>query len=154
MAIEPSRPVYAVRTLAQALDRSLSPAKFRTLLVSVFSGMALLLAVIGLYGVMAYMVSQRTREIGVRIALGARRRQIIGEMLRSGGGLAAGGAAAGIVLAAAGSRLLGSLLFGVEASDLATYASATGVLLGAALLACLIPTRRATAIDPTTALRE
>jgi putative ABC transport system permease protein len=152
--IEPSRPVYAVRTLADALDGSLATARFRTLLVTVFSALALLLAAIGLYGVMAYMVSQRTREIGVRIALGARRGQIVGEILRSGGGLAAAGATVGVVLAAASSRMLGSLLFGIQASDLATYATATGVLLGAALLACLIPTRRATAIDPTSALRE
>lgn len=153
-SIEPSRPVYSVRPLAGALRDSLSQTRFRTLLVSLFSMLALTLAAIGLYGVMAYMVSQRIREIGIRVALGARPAQIAGDVLRSGVLLAGAGVVAGIGLAAAVSRVLGTLLYGVRPSDLVSYLSATGMLLGVALLACLIPSRRATSIDPTLALRE
>jgi ABC-type antimicrobial peptide transport system permease subunit len=103
---------------------------------------------------MAYMVSQRTREIGIRVALGARTGQIVGEILRSGGMLAGLGAVAGIVLAAMISKTLGSLLYGVRPSDVSTYLSAVCVLLGVAVAACLIPSRRAALIDPTEALRE
>jgi predicted permease len=152
--IEPSRPVYSVHPLTDALQDALSQTRFRTLLVSLFSMMALTLAAIGLYGVMAYMVSQRTREIGIRVALGARPGQIVGEIMRSGGVLALAGAAVGIALAAAASRMLSTLLYGVRPSDITSYLSATAVLLGVALLACLIPGRRATSIDPTQALRE
>jgi ABC-type antimicrobial peptide transport system permease subunit len=116
--------------------------------------MALALAAIGLYGVMAYMVSQRTREIGLRVALGARPGQVVGEILRSGGALAGAGAGAGIVLAAAASRLLSALLYGVRPSDMTAYLAATGVLFAAAFLACLIPGKRGASIDPTEALRE
>jgi predicted permease len=152
--IEPSRPVYSVRALVEALEGALSQTRFRTLLLSLFSMMALTLAAIGLYGVMAYMVSQRTREIGIRMALGARPSQIVSEVLRSGAVLAGAGAAVGTVLAAAASTMLSTLLYGIRPSDLATHLSAAGVLFGVALLACLIPTRRATSIDPTEALRE
>jgi putative ABC transport system permease protein len=152
--IEPSRPVYSVRPLTDALQGALSQTRFRTLLVSLFSMMALTLAAIGLYGVMAYMVSQRTREIGIRVALGARPGQIVGEIMRSGGVLVLAGTAVGIALAAAASRMLSTLLYGVRPSDITSYLSATAVLLGVALLACLIPGRRATSIDPTQALRE
>ncbi len=152
-AIEPARPVYAVRPLDRALRGALSQTRFRALLVSLFSAMALLLAGIGLYGVMAYLVSQRRREIGIRVALGARPGQIVGDLLRSGLTFASCGIGAGMILAAAASRLLGSLLYGIDASDPATYLSAAGVLFGVAALACLIPTRRAMAIDPNQALR-
>jgi ABC-type antimicrobial peptide transport system permease subunit len=151
--IEPARPVYAMRPLRDALQAALFQTRFHTLLVSLFSIMALSLAAIGLYGVMAYMVSQRRREIGVRLALGAQPWQIAIEILRSGGVLAATGAAAGIVLAAAASRVMGTLLYGIRPSDIVTYLAATGLLFGVALLACLIPSRRATSIDPTEALR-
>jgi predicted permease len=152
--VEPSKPIYAVLPLSGALHGALAQTRFRTLLVSLFSMMALVLAAVGLYGVMAYMVSQRTREIGIRVALGARTGQIVGEILRSGGTLAGLGAAAGIVLAAMISKTLASMLYGVRPSDLSTYSSAVSVLLGVALLACLIPSRRAALIDPTEALRE
>jgi ABC-type antimicrobial peptide transport system permease subunit len=152
--IEPTRPVYSVRPLTDALQGALSQTRFRTLLVSLFSMMALTLAAIGLYGVMAYMVSQRTREIGIRLALGARPSQIVGEILRSGGVLTGAGAAGGIALAAVTSRLMTTLLYGIRPTDVTTYLLAAGVLFGVALLACLIPGRRATSIDPTQALRE
>lgn len=152
--IEPRRPVYSTRPLPDALRRALSQTRFQTLLLSLFSMMALALAAIGLYGVMAYMVSQRTREIGLRVALGARPGQVVGEILRSGGALAGAGAGAGIVLAAAASRLLSALLYGVRPSDMTAYLAATGVLFAAAFLACLIPGKRGASIDPTEALRE
>ena len=152
--VEPLRPVYSVRTLTAALDDSLLQTRFRALLLTLFSLAALMLAAIGLYGVMAYMVSQRTREIGIRLALGARPRQIVGEIVRSGGILALAGAAAGILLAVAASRVLGALLYGVHSSDLVTFVSATALLLAVALLASLIPSKRATSIDPNQALRQ
>lgn len=152
--IDPSRPIYSVRPLTDALHGALAQTRFRTLLVTLFSMMALTLAAVGLYGVMSYMVSQRTREIGIRMALGARSGQIVGEILRSGCVLTGAGAAAGIALAAVASRLMTTLLYGIQPTDVTTYLSAAGVLFGVALLACLIPGRRATSIDPTQALRE
>jgi putative ABC transport system permease protein len=153
-AIDPSRAVYSVRPLGSALDEALSQTRFRTFLVSLFSLMALALSAIGLYGVMAYMVSQRTREIGLRLALGAPPARILGEILRSGGVLAAGGGAAGVAIGALSARALSSLLYGVEPLDLSSYLMAGAVLGGAALAACLAPARRAMSIDPTEALRE
>jgi predicted permease len=152
--VEPSRPVYSVRPLTEALEGALSQTRFRTFLAILFSIMALALAAVGLYGVMAYMVSLRTREIGIRVALGARPTQIVGEILRSGGALAGAGAVAGIALAAAFSKVLSALLYGVHPSDMTTYLSAAGVLFAVALVACLIPSRYATSIDPIKALRE
>jgi putative ABC transport system permease protein len=153
-SLEPSRPVYSVRPLQEALAASLAPTQFRTLLIGLFSALALTLAAIGLYGVMAYMVAQRRREIGIRMALGARPGQILGEVLRSGGALAGIGAVAGVGLAAAVSQTLRSLLYGVEPFDVTSYVAATAVLLAVGLLACLIPGKRATAIHPTEAIRE
>lgn len=152
--LDPSRPVYSVRPLTDALQGALSQTRFRALLVTLFSMMALTLAAIGLYGVMAYMVSQRSREIGIRIALGARPAQIVGEILRAGGVLTVAGTAAGIALAVVASKLTATLLYGIQPTDVATYLSAAGVLFGVALLACLIPGRRAISIDPAQALRE
>jgi putative ABC transport system permease protein len=153
-AIEPSRPVYAVRPLTEAMDGTLAQDRFRTVLVSLFAAMALTLAAIGMYGVMAYMVTQRTKEIGVRVALGAQPVQILYEVLRSGGKLIVAGATVGTVLAALASRLIGALLYDIPWFDIATYLAAAGVLISVALLACLIPGRRATALDPVQALRE
>ena len=153
-AIDPGRPIYGVRWLNEAHVEALAQTRFRTLLISLFSMLALTLAAVGLYGVMAYMVSQRTREIGVRVALGARPGQILGEIVRSGSVLAGAGAAAGIVLAFALSRVMATLLYGIGASDVTTYVYATAVLLGVAMVACLIPGGRATSVDPTQALRE
>ena len=152
-SLEPSRPVYAVRPLAEAMSGTLAPDRFRTALLSLFSMMALILAAVGLYGVMAYMVAQRTREIGVRVALGARPGQILLEVLYSGGKLAAAGAIAGIALAGLATRFLSALLYGVRSFDTPTYLAAVAALIAVALLACLIPGRRATAIDPVQALR-
>jgi putative ABC transport system permease protein len=153
-AVEPSRPVYALTPMPEALRGALSQTRFRTLLLSLFSLMALALSGIGLYGVTAYMVSQRAREIGIRLALGARPGQILGEILRSGGRLAVAGVAAGIALTAAAARTLSALLYGIQPSGFTAYVSATAVLFAVALVACLIPGRRAVSIDPMVALRE
>jgi putative ABC transport system permease protein len=151
--IEQARPVYSVRPLATALSGALSQTRFRALLVTLFSAMALALSGIGLYGVMAYAVSQRKREIGIRLALGARPGQIVRELLGSGLAFAGAGMAIGIPLAAASSRLMGTLLYGIRAFDQITYLSAAGVLIAVAALASWIPSRRATSIDPNEALR-
>lgn len=152
--IEPARPIYAVRPLTEAMEGTLAQDRFRTVLVSVFASMALTLAAIGLYGVMAYMVTQRTKEIGVRVALGATPKQILSGILRAGGKLILAGTVVGVVLAILASRLLGNALYGVAALDTASYLAAAGALTAVAVLACLIPGRRATALDPVRALRE
>jgi putative ABC transport system permease protein len=153
-AVDPGSPVYAIRPLEDALSAALSQTRFRTLLVTLFSSLALTLAAIGLYGVMAYAVSQRAREIGIRLALGARRGQIVASVVRSGAILATCGAAAGIAIGAASAKLIGTLLYGVRPYDVVSYAGAVLALFAVALLACLVPARRAVSIDPTEALRE
>jgi predicted permease len=153
-AIEPARAVYAVSPLTEVLSETLSEDRFRAGLISAFSAIALILAGVGVYGVTAYMVSQRIREFGIRMALGARPTQIWAEILASGGRLAAIGAAIGVILASLASRLITSLLYGVEGFEAAAYFYAAAVLLAAALFACLVPGRRASSIDPAQVLRE
>ena len=153
-AIEPARAVYAVSPLTEVLAETLSEDRFRAGLISVFSAIALILAGVGVYGVTAYMVSQRIREFGLRMALGARPAQIWAEILASGGRLASIGAAIGVVLAFLVSRLITTLLYGIESFDPVAYSYAAVVLFAAALLACLVPGRRASSIDPARVLRE
>jgi putative ABC transport system permease protein len=151
---DPGRAVYSVRPLEDALSDTLSQQRFRTMLVGAFSFVALTLAAIGLYGVMAYMVARRTREFALRMALGATRGQIASEIARSAGRVTMTGAAVGTLLAVLVSRILSSWLTGIGISDVFAYSCAAGVLLPAALFACLIPGRRATMINLTEALRE
>lgn len=153
-AIEPERAVYAVSPLTDVLSGTLSQNRIRAWLISIFSGIALILAGVGLYGVTAYMVSQRTREFGIRMALGAQPAQIWADILASGGRLAGIGAALGVVLAFMASQLIATLLYGVGSFDTVAYLSAAAVLFSVAMLACLVPGRRATSIDPARALRE
>jgi putative ABC transport system permease protein len=152
--IEPDRAVYSVQPLAEALSATLSQHRFRTLLVGAFSVIALMLAAIGLYGVMSYMVSQRRREFGIRLAFGARPSTIAVEILRSAGVLAVVGGAVGLALAAVASRLLSALIAGVRPSDPTTYLFAIVGMLGVALIACLGPGWRAISVNPIDALRE
>ena len=148
------QPIYAVRTLEQIMSGSLAERRFTMLVLIVFAAAALLLAAIGIYGVMSYAVNRRAHELGVRVALGASRREIAGMVLREGMHLAGIGVAGGLAAALGLTRLLASLLYGVRPADPATLA-AVALLLGAiTLLACYIPARRATAVDPVVALRS
>jgi putative ABC transport system permease protein len=123
------------------------------MLLAVFAGVAMILAAIGIYGVIAYSVAQRTREIGIRMALGAQRTDMLSMILRQSLTLVAIGLGIGLIASFAGTRLLKSLLYGVGAADVATYALVVLVLGGAALLASYIPARRAMRVDPMVALR-
>jgi len=143
-----------VRTMDQLLYESVAGSRFRAVLFGVFAALALALAMIGIYGVMAYAVSQRTHEIGIRMALGARRMNILRTILREGAGLALLGVAIGFVVALALSRTLAGLLFGVQATDPVTFGIVAALLLGVALAACYVPARRATRVDPMVALRH
>jgi len=142
-----------VRTMDQLLYESVAGSRFRAVLFGVFAGLALVLAMIGIYGVMAYSVGERTHEIGIRIALGAHRTNILQTILREGGSLALLGVGIGFVVALALSRTLSGLLFGVQANDPLTFAAVAAFLLSVALAACYLPARRAMRVDPMVALR-
>jgi predicted permease len=153
--LEPEVAIFNVNAMDQVI--SSSPAafmrRFPALLISIFAGVALLLASIGIYGVVSYSVNQQRHHIGVRMALGAQASDILKMVLRQGLTLALGGMALGIVAALGLTRLLRTLLFGVQATDITTFVSVLTVLFVVALLACLIPARRATRVDPLVALR-
>jgi predicted permease len=141
------------QTVQQILGQGLWAARMGAALLGLFGALALILASIGIYGVLAYSVAQRTSEIGLRMALGAQPRQVLGLVLRQGMLLAVIGAAVGIVVALPVARLAGSLLYGVSATDPLTYAAITLLLMCVALAACYLPARRATRVDPLIALR-
>jgi putative ABC transport system permease protein len=141
-------------TMRELVSGSLQQERFRTALLSGFAGAALLLAAIGIYGVLAHLVTQRTREIGIRMALGAQQPQLLAMIFRQGMGPVAYGVALGIAGAVACARLIRTLLFGVDATNPATYAAAAAILLMVAMCACYFPARRATKVDPMVALRE
>jgi ABC-type antimicrobial peptide transport system permease subunit len=143
-----------VSTMESALADASSNARFQTFLLVTFAGVALALALAGVYGVMAYTVSQRVPELGVRIALGATPESILALVIGQGAKLAAIGLACGIVLALALGRVLQGLLFGVSARDPLILAAVTGVVAFATLIACYLPGRRAVRVDPMVALRE
>jgi putative ABC transport system permease protein len=151
---DPLQPVDQIATMEQLIGRSLSAPRFNTLLLAAFAALALLLAAIGIYGVMAYSVSQRRHEIGVRVALGADRQQVIMMVVRQGVKLVVVGICIGGLTGLAATRMMASLLYGVSASDPMTFA-AVAVLLGlVALVACFVPARRAAGVDPLVALRQ
>ena len=152
-ALKKEVPVFSVRTMDDLIGSQLAADRMIAVLLSVFGGGALLLAAIGIYGVMAYSAAQRTREIGIRIALGAERRDILKLIVGQGMVLIAIGAGIGLALALAATRVLKSLLFGVSATDPLTFTVMLLVLVGVALLACYVPARRATKVDPLVALR-
>jgi putative ABC transport system permease protein len=152
-SLDKDQPVVDISSMEDLLWVSLARARFSTVLLGVFSGMALLLAITGIYGVVSYGVAERTREIGIRVALGAQRTDVLRMVLRQGLILAGFGVAIGVVVALAATRLLTSLLFGTSPSDPATFASVAGVLIGVALLACYVPARNAMKVDPMVALR-
>jgi predicted permease len=154
-SLDPDLPVFDVRTMQEVIDRSPSTflRRYPAFLIGTFAVVSLLLAVIGIYGVISYTVSQRTHEIGLRMALGASRRDILRLIVGQGMTLALAGVACGLVAAFILSRFLASLLFNVSASDPATYAAVSLLLICVALLACYLPARRAMRVDPMTALR-
>jgi putative ABC transport system permease protein len=141
-------------TMRELVSGSLQQERFRTALLAGFAGAALLLAAIGIYGVLAYLVTQRTREIGIRMALGAQQPQLLAMIFRQGMGPVAYGVALGIAGALACARLIRTLLSGVDATNPATYAAAAAILLMVAMCACYFPARRATKVDPMVALRD
>jgi putative ABC transport system permease protein len=153
-AIDKDQPVASVRPLADPVASSVARPRFAALIFAVFSGVALLLAAIGIYGVLAYTVNQRANEIGIRMALGAQRGDVLGLVLGQGGRLVAVGLVIGLAGALALTRFLSALLFGVTAHDPFTFAAIAALLATVATLACLIPARRATRIDPAVMLRS
>ena len=152
--LDPNVPVYDVRTIGEQIDRSLRTERTFAMLSSTFGVLALLLSAVGLYGVMANAVSRRTKELGIRLALGAEPRRILRLVLREAGLLVAFGAVAGLPAAWLIGRAIRSLLFGVQPGDWASVAAAVGVLMAVAGLAAWIPARRAARVDPMVALRS
>jgi putative ABC transport system permease protein len=152
-AVNPEQPVSQVRTMEQVLGESLAQRRFSLVMIAVFAGISLVLAAVGVAGVMAFLVAQRTQEMGIRMTLGAQTSDVCGLVLGQGLRLTALGLAIGLAGAFGATRLLSSMLFGVGAGDPFTFSVAAIVLVGAALLACYIPARSATRVDPMVALR-
>ena len=153
-SVDPDQPISGVAQMEELLSRSVGQRRLSMMLLSLFSGIALVLASVGIYGVMSYSVTQRARELGVRIALGADRADVLRLVLRQGMGLAAVGIGIGLAAALGLTRLIESQLYGVTAADPATFLGVAAVLGGTALVANLIPAIRATRLDPTVVLRE
>jgi predicted permease len=151
--LDPDVPMFSVRTMEQRVASAVVRPRVYLILLSLFAATAVLLAALGIYGVLMHAVAQRTREIGIRLALGARRGEVVGMVVRQAAVLAFAGLACGLVLAFGASRLIRSLLFGIEPSDAVTYAAVALTLLGIAVLASYLPARRASRIDPVRALR-
>ena len=151
--LDPNLPLADVRSFEEVVHRSLSPQRFNVVLLSAFGGLALLLAAIGIYGVLAYTMNRRTAEIGLRVALGARRSNVLGITLSQGMGPVCAGMLLGTLGAWWLSRYLETLLFGIKPFDAFTYLTVAGLLLATALIACILPGRRAMRIDPAVALR-
>jgi ABC-type antimicrobial peptide transport system permease subunit len=147
-------PIIQLRTMDGVFADSVSRQRFLSQLLAIFAGVALLLAAIGTYGVLSYLVTERRREIGIRVALGASSSGIVRLVLRQGLGLTVGGILLGVLGALALARVTRSLLFGVSPTDPTTYFLVAGVILGIALLACLVPAQRAMRVDPLVAIRD
>jgi hypothetical protein len=152
--LEPDARVLEISPVSELMAQPLARPRLNAWLLTFFAAISLVLAALGLYGVMSTWVAQRTQELGVRIALGAQAATVRGMILKQGATLAAVGIVLGLAAALLLSRLLASMLFGVQPTDPATFLVAAAVLLATTLLACLIPARRATRIDPLGALRE
>jgi putative ABC transport system permease protein len=152
-AIDKDQPVADVRTMTEVRSISVGLQQFNSMMIGIFAMVALLLASIGIYGVMAFAVTQRTREIGIRMALGARRTDVLRLVVMHGMKLALVGLVIGLVASWALTRFISGLLYGVEPTDPLTFSAVSGCLLAAALLACYLPARRATKVDPLEALR-
>ncbi len=153
-AVDSGVPVFDIRTMQDRLYDSLARQRFATTMLGAFAAFALVLAAVGVYGVISYLVTQSTHDIGVRVALGAQPGHILGLVVRQGMALAAVGIAAGLIGAAALTRVMSSLLFGVSSTDALTFASVAVILAAVVCAATLIPGRRATCVDPMVALRD
>jgi putative ABC transport system permease protein len=152
-SLDPNLPIYDVRTMDQWIANSLAAPRFNVVLLGTFAGLALILASVGIYGVVSYSVTQRTRELGLRMAVGAQQRDIVTMVLRESLLVVAAGMAVGAAAALLGTRALSGLLFGVSPMDPATWIAVTSLLFAVAFLASYVPARRATRVDPMSALR-
>ena len=153
-AVDPTIPVYDIRTMQDRMSDSLARQRFSTVMLGAFAVFALILAVVGVYGVMSHLVSQGTHDIGVRLALGAQRGRIVSMVIRRGMELTGAGIVLGLLGAAALTRVMASLLFGVSATDAVTFAAVSVTLAAIGVFASYLPARRATLVDPVIALRE
>jgi putative ABC transport system permease protein len=153
-SVDAGIPIANIKTMEELVDNSVGQRKLSMILLGVFSGIALLLASIGIYGVMSYSVAQRSRELGIRMALGAERGRVLRLVVGQGMGLAVLGVMIGLVAAFALTRFLASQLYQVGATDPMTFGTVAGLLVGVALLASLLPAMRATRVDPVVALRD
>ena len=153
LALDPEQPIHQVSTLLELRRGSIASQRLNLTLLGAFAAVALALAIIGLYGVLAYAVAQRTHEIGIRIALGAQAVAVLRLVIGQGMKLALMGVVIGMIAAFALTRLIQNLLFGVSATDPITFILVAGLFLLVALLACWMPARRATKVDPMVALR-
>jgi putative ABC transport system permease protein len=151
--VDPDQPIYSIRTMDEIRAESVAPERLNLTLLSIFAGIALVLAIVGIYGVMSYTVTQRTHEIGIRMAIGAQPRDVFKMVIGQGMLLALLGVAFGLIGAFALTRLMTTMLFGVEPTDPATFVSIAVLLTAVALIACYIPGRRATKVDPVVSLR-
>jgi putative ABC transport system permease protein len=151
--VDPNVPIYDLKPMTQYVSESVGQPRFYALLLGSFAFIALLLAALGIYGVISYAVTQRSRELGIRIAIGATRERIVALVLQQGMAPTALGVVAGMVAAAWLTRVISSLLFGVSALDPVTMLSVPALLAGVAIVACLIPARRAARVDPAIAMR-
>jgi putative ABC transport system permease protein len=152
--VDRTQPVFDVKSMEQRVADTLAPQRFQLVLIGTFAAMAVILAALGVYGVMAYLVTRRTREIGIRMAIGARPEQVRGQILRESLALAAAAVAAGVAGAWGLTRYLAAMLYGVTPLDGVTFAAAALVLVAVAMAASLLPARKASRVDPVVALRE
>jgi putative ABC transport system permease protein len=153
-ALDPSVPVYDIKTLSQRYSEFLAYPRFRAALMGILAVLTLLLGAIGFYGVLAHMVAQRTQEIGIRMALGARKEAVLGMVVVRGAKLVVTGVCAGTIAGLLFTRAMSALLYGVRANDPATFVSAAMLLILVTVVASYIPARRAAKVDPMVALRH